>query len=160
MSFYCQQCGECCSCLGLVLVIIEQTGEYEFKIRNEYTNEEHHVIVDEDKRHLFSDRSIFDKEPCACPFLRADPENNRVCCTVHATRTEMCKSYSCWRILILDKNGKRAGRVMEDRYFSAETSELEKFRQEEIKDIREPDTKKWDRIIIDKLRKAGYTVRT
>ena len=70
MVFECQQCGECCSHLGLVHSIVEDHGNYEFVVFNRYTNESDVVTVDVDKRALYDDMSIFEKLPEVCPFFR------------------------------------------------------------------------------------------
>ena len=70
MVFECQQCGECCHHMGQVHAIQEIRGEFEFLVNNQYTGEKTVVIVDQDKRNLFLDKSIFREQPEACSFLR------------------------------------------------------------------------------------------
>ena len=89
MVFDCQQCGECCSHLGLVHSITEVHGNYEFVVFNRYTNESDVVTVDADKHALFDDKSIFAKLPEACPFFRHQPGSEKAFCTVHLTRPDI-----------------------------------------------------------------------
>ncbi len=103
MVFYCEQCGECCSHLGLVHSITEDHGNYEFVVFNRYTNESDVVTVDTDKKAIFDDKSIFEILPEACPFFRHQPGSEKAFCTVHFTRPEICRDYGCWRMLILNR---------------------------------------------------------
>jgi uncharacterized protein len=160
MPFECSQCGECCSHLGLVHVIREDFGNYRFLVNNQYTGEKTEVSIDPDKIGLFSDRSIFRERPEACPFFRYDRASEKGYCTVHRTRPEICRDYGCWRILILDPDGKRAGRIMGQRHLASEDEVLTRLFEEHINHLTEPDDSAWDRQVIRVLVTAGYTVRT
>jgi len=160
MPFECSQCGECCSHLGLVHTIQKDFGNYRFLLRNQYTGETTTVTVDPDKVSLFCDESIFRERPEACPFFRYDNASRKGYCTVHLTRPEICRDYGCWRLLILDSEGKRAGRVMERRYLASEDEALTRLFEEHINHLVEPDDVVWDRHVIRVLVAAGYTVRT
>jgi len=70
MPFFCSQCGECCTTLGLVHVIAKQIKENEFLLQNEYTGEIKQVVIDPDKQELFLDKGIFETYPDSCPFFR------------------------------------------------------------------------------------------
>ncbi|MDN7025940.1 YkgJ family cysteine cluster protein [Methanoculleus sp. FWC-SCC1] len=159
MTFACIQCGECCSHLGQVHIIAEAYGGYRFRIRNVYTGEETLVRVDPDKEHLYAEKSIFKERPEACPFLRADPENRRVCCIVHATRPGICRDFSCWRLLIVDAAGTRAGRVMGSRHLVADDPALQELWDRDVRTLREPDDAAWEEEMTRRIRRAGYAVR-
>jgi Fe-S-cluster containining protein len=158
MPFECSQCGECCSHLGLVHTIREDYGDYHFLVNNQYTGEKTVVTVDPDKIALFNDRSIFTERPEACPFFRFDRASSKGYCTVHLTRPEICRDYGCWRILILDKEGRRAGRIMCQRFLASEDERLTRTFEEQINDRVEPDDDAWDERVIRVLTEAGYTV--
>lgn len=158
MPFECSQCGECCSHLGLVHVVIEDRGDFCFLVRNQYTGEKTVVTVDLDKRAIFSDRSIFTDRPEACPFFRFDYEEKKGWCTVHLTRPEICRDYGCWRMLILDAEGKRAGRIMCQRFLAPEDERLTRVFTEEIDPVPEPDDARWDERVKQVLARAGYIV--
>lgn len=160
LSFECHQCGECCSHLGLVHTIEEERGAYRFLIRNQYTGERTPVVVDPDKVELFCDRSIFTERPEACPFFRYDQSSAKGYCTVHLTRPEICRDYGCWRLLILDARGKRAGRIMGQRHLASEDPGLTRLFLAQIDHLVEPDDQVWDATVIRVLVRAGYTVRT
>jgi Fe-S-cluster containining protein len=160
MPFECSQCGECCSHLGLVHTIREDCGDYRFLLNNEYTGEKTAVAVDPDKIALFCDRSIFSERPEACPFFRYDRLSSKGYCTVHLTRPEICRDYGCWRLLILDSEGKRAGRIMCQRHLASEDEALTRLFEDPINHLVEPDDALWDERVIRVLVAAGYTVRT
>lgn len=153
MVFYCEQCGECCSIMGEVLSVLEDFGDYRFLLVNKYTGVKNRVEVDADKRELFMEE---DALPAACPFLRY--RDNVGYCTVHLTRPEMCRDFGCWRLLILDPFGKRAGRVMQARFFASDNPALVLLWEERIRDIDEPEQERWDEMVISILSREGYTV--
>ncbi|WP_440951426.1 YkgJ family cysteine cluster protein [Methanosphaerula subterraneus] len=159
MSFECHQCGECCSHLGLVHIIEEDRGMYRFLVRNQYTGERTPVVVDPDKVELFQDKSIFTERPEACPFFRFDRPSAKGYCTVHLTRPEICRDYGCWRLLILDAGGKRAGRIMGQRHLDSRDPGLIRLFRDQIDRLVEPDDRVWDETVIQMLNGAGYTVR-
>jgi Fe-S-cluster containining protein len=159
MPFECSQCGECCSHLGLVHTIQEDYGDYRFLLNNQYTGEKTAVAVDPDKIALFCDTGIFRERPEACPFFRYDRVSAKGYCTVHLTRPEICRDYGCWRMLILDSGGERAGRIMCQRHLASEDEALTRLFEESINHLVEPDDAAWDERVIRVLVAAGYTVR-
>jgi Fe-S-cluster containining protein len=159
MVFECQQCGECCHHMGQVHKIRETLSGTEFLVNNEYTGEKTLVIIDHDKHHLFLDKSIFLEQPEACPFLRYQPADGKAYCTVHLTRPEICRDYGCWRLLILNSRGLRAGRIMYQRAFFSDDEDLTRLWKSCIDELTEPDDVKWENKITRILINAGYTVR-
>jgi len=160
LLFECSQCGECCSYLGLVHKIIEESGDYHFLVNNQYTGEKTAVSVDPDKISLYCDTSIFSERPDACPFFRYDARYAKGYCTIHQTRPEICRDYGCWRLLILDSHGKRAGRIMCQRHLASENEALTRLFEEQINPLAGCDDADWDSQVIWVLVEAGYTVRT
>ncbi len=158
MPFECSQCGECCSHLGLVHTIKRDYGNFRFLVNNEYTGEKTEVTVDPDKIALFSDRSIFSERPEACPFFRFDYATKKGYCTVHLTRPAICRDYGCWRMLILDTGGKRAGRIMCQRFLASEDERLTRIFADEVDTLPELDDAVWDERVTQALARAGYTV--
>ncbi|MCK9592120.1 MAG: YkgJ family cysteine cluster protein [Methanoregula sp.] len=159
MVFECQQCGECCHHMGQVHTIKETHSDFEFLVNNQYTGEKTEVIIDSDKRLLFSDKRIFLVHPEACPFLRYKPEDRKAYCSVHLTRPEICRDFGCWRLLILNARGARAGRIMCQRAFFSDDADLTRLWKTSIDDLIEPDDGVWDEKITRILINAGYTVR-
>ncbi len=159
MAFECQQCGECCHHMGQVHTIMEIRGEFTFLVNNQYTGEKTEVIVDQDKHQLFSDKSIFLEQPEACPFLRYEREDGKAYCTVHLTRPEICRDYGCWRLLILNARGSRAGRIMYQRAFFSDDADLTRLWITCIDNLTEPDDDVWEEKVTRILLNAGYTIR-
>jgi hypothetical protein len=155
MVFICQQCGECCSVMGDVLCILEKHGENRFLLLNRYTGEKTQVTVDPDKISLFMDAA---PPTGACPFLRHSRQTGLAYCTVHLTRPDMCKDFGCWRLLVLDGSGKRAGRVMQQCFFAPDIDKLALLWETTIKDIDEPEPQRWDKAVIKILGREGYRV--
>jgi hypothetical protein len=158
MSFYCIQCGECCTNLGLVHTICETRGRYTFTVLNEYTGEKTIVEVDPDKYTLFDEKEIFDHHPDACPFFRIAHDDRRGYCTCHLTRPDICRDYGCWRLLILNSAGNRVGRIMEQRFFHSENVILTGIWNSFAESLRGLSDEEWDRVVITTLHSAGYTV--
>ena len=155
MVFECLQCGECCHHMGQVHTIRETLGEFVFLVNNEYTGEKNTVVVDPDKQSLFADKSIFLNHPEACPFLRYRADDGKAYCSVHLTRPEICRDYGCWRLLILDSQGQRAGRIMYQRTFLPDDAELILLWKRRIDSLNEPDDVKWDLEIARILTSSG-----
>jgi hypothetical protein len=145
--------------MGQVHTIKEVRGEYEFLVDNIYTGEKTMVIIDQDKHHLFFDKSIFQDQPEACPFLRYQSEDRKAYCTVHLTRPEICRDYGCWRVLILNSRGVRAGRIMYQRAFFSDDADLTRLWMMCIDPLTEPDDAVWDEEVTRILVNAGYSVR-
>jgi hypothetical protein len=143
--------------MGEIISIQEQIRPFEFRIG--YTNgEERLVSVDVDKRELFSHQQQNEKKSLACPFLRQRESHERIC-TVHASRPELCRNYLCSRILILDPDGERAGRVLHGtRSFTTENEALLDLWRRSIRDITIPDDEQWEKTIVDVFTRAGYRV--
>lgn len=157
MTFVCQRCGDCCSTMGEIISIREQIGPCEFRIG--YTNgEERTVTVDPDKRELFCAQKPSGKLPAACPFLRVRGLRERIC-TVHASRPELCRGYSCYRILVLHPDGSIAGRVPAgSRSFIPGDPTLFDLWCNEIRNSMIPDEEHWEAYVENMFTRAGYRI--
>jgi Fe-S-cluster containining protein len=157
MTFVCQCCGDCCSTMGEIISIQEQIRPYEFRIG--YTDGEERVVsVDPDKRVLYDDHLQGMKKTPSCPFLRQQAPHKRIC-TVHASRPELCRNYLCSRILILGREGNKAGRVpYGTRSFITEDGRLLDLWGRTIRNITVPDDDQWEKHVDDIFTRAGYRV--
>ncbi|HOI12909.1 MAG TPA: YkgJ family cysteine cluster protein [Methanoculleus sp.] len=155
----CCQCGSCCSNMRNVHTVVEERGNYTFVVHNAYSGDVKEVRVDPDKIALFEDESSIKELPDACPFLRFDGKTGKAWCTVHLTRPEICRDYCCWRLLILDAQGKRAGRVMYQATFLPDTDELRRLWEEVKPTLNGLSGTEWDDAVINILTSAGYRVR-
>ncbi|WFN34544.1 YkgJ family cysteine cluster protein [Methanogenium sp. S4BF] len=145
--------------MQLVHAITEDRGNYTFVIYNYYSGDVKEVRVDADKIALYEDRSSLENLPQACPFLRFDRETGKAWCTVHLTRPDICRDYCCWRLLIRDAQGRRAGRVLYQRTFLPDTTELGGLWEEMKPTLNGLDDREWDKAVIRFLTAAGYRVR-
>ncbi|GAB7015917.1 hypothetical protein [Methanogenium cariaci] len=144
--------------MNLVHTITEDRGDNTFVVYNYYSGEVTEVRVDADKTALYEDTRSLENLPDACPFLRFDTEG-KAWCTVHLTRPEICRDYCCWRLLIYDAQGRRAGRVLYQRTFVPDTAELGRLWEEEKPKLSGLTDREWDVAVIGFLTKAGYRVR-
>jgi len=108
---------------------------------------------------LYEDKKIFVEREEACPFFRENPDDGLFYCTVHLTRPEICREYGCWRLLILDREGNRAGRVMQARHLDSENPRLTEVWSRYIHPIHELDDQEWDTRVAHILRTAGFVVK-
>jgi Fe-S-cluster containining protein len=144
--------------MGQVIGIREQTGPGEYLLWFRITGEERRVWIDPDKQVLFSSQDILKTRPMACPFLRERSPGN-VICTVHHTRPDLCRQYSCFRVLVLNLKGERLGRVMDNtRYFTTMDHELRALWDKEIAPLTIADETTWEDEIERTLSAAGYRV--
>ena len=158
MSFSCQQCGECCSSMGVVIGIKEQTAPEKFRIQFTTTGEERTVVLDLGRENLFSAQRTRNRHPGACPFLREKSPGTHIC-TVHSSRPELCRQYACFRILICNHEGKRIGRVWDaSRYFTTTDPRLQELWNREISGRKIMDETAWEDFVGEVLTSEGYRV--
>jgi Fe-S-cluster containining protein len=143
--------------MGDVIGILEQVGPTEFAIWYKITGEERRVWIDPDKMDLFFTQEIHNHRPMACPFLRERSTGSAIC-TVHYTRPDLCRQYSCFRILVLGPDGARLGRVVDgSRYFTTMDPDLKALWNREIAGI-EIAEDQWEAFVEQILVRAGYRV--
>ena len=158
MVFRCRQCGECCSSMGDIILIEEQTGPGSFRIRFSVTGQEQTVTLDPDKREVFTTDDIKRSYPTACPFLRFNSDTHATC-TVHHSRPYICRQYGCFRVLVLDHEGRHIGRVPEDsRIFSSLDPALHELWDSKVKNVEIPGEENWERYVSEIFSRAGYQV--
>lgn len=160
MTFFCQQCGECCSVMGQVFAVRGTSGPFRFVLENVYTGEKTEVEVAPSFRDLFSSGATLPFWGDPCSFLRFDAASGKAACTVHGSRPDTCRDYRCWRVLVLDGEGRRVARVMEPRFLHVEDERLacdwESFR-DRLDGL--PDGE-WERAVARFFRGKGYSVVT
>jgi Fe-S-cluster containining protein len=144
--------------MQLVHRVTEDRGNYTFVIYNCYSGDVKEVRVDPDKIEFFEDRSSIEALPEACPFLRFD-QDGKAWCTVHLTRPDICREFCCWRLLILDSEGRRAGRILYQRTFVPDDEELGRLWERIKPELTGLNDEEWDDSVIRNLTAAGYRVR-
>ena len=158
MVFLCQQCGECCSYMGDIIGIEEETVAGMFQIRFSATGETMRVTLDADKQVLFHTQDIRPLRPMACPFLRFGMKGKALC-TIHDTRPGLCRLYTCFRLLILDPDGKPVGKIQNgSRFFSTMNAGLRELWQDEVAGVDIPDEAAWESQVAGVFSRAGYRV--
>lgn len=144
--------------MGEIIEILTELDPFFFRIKFSVTGEERVVSVDPDKQELFRLQDDNTLLPMACPFLR-QTSNKKYVCSVHISPPELCCQYSCYRILVLDSQEKKVGRVTgASRYFITEDADLRKLWNREIVGIAIPDEKCWEEHVEQTLTRAGYQV--
>jgi len=144
--------------MGEIIEIREETAPFSFRIGYTTTGEERQVVVDPDKKELFLCREETTTRSLACPFLRkAAP--GRVICTVHLSRPELCRQYSCFRILVLGDENKPSGKVLEHtRILRTMDHHLRAIWDREITRIDDTDEDRWEERVEEVLVREGYRV--
>lgn len=144
--------------MGEIIGICEEIRPFTFRIGYMATGEEREVTVDTDKRDLFRLNTITRIRPMACPFLRS-LSSGTFACSVHDSRPDLCRQYSCFRILICDASGKRIGRVRDaSRCFSTMDATLHNLWHREIDSAEIPDEMRWEEHVERVLSREGYNV--
>jgi len=138
---------------------METYGEYRFLLYNQYTGEKIPVEVDPGKREIFEDKSIFKDLPDTCPFFRFQPGSELAYCTVYHTRPEICRDYRCWRLLVLNHQGRRVGHIRYIRTLCSDDPLLTRLWSSCIENLQEPDDAVWESVMIRILTRNGFTVR-
>jgi Fe-S-cluster containining protein len=144
--------------MGEIIEIREEMDCGSFHIGFPVTGEEGIISLDPDKRTLFHSQKIRTLQPVACPFLRQDSTQKFVC-SVHTSRPELCRQYSCYRILVLDCCDNRIGRVTTaSRCFTTTDANLRSLWNQEIAGVEIPEEACWEEHVEKILSPAGYCV--
>lgn len=159
MSYFCQQCGECCSVMGQVFQIVEDLGEFRYLLRNEYTGDTIPVEVTPTLRGLYLSGATPPGSQNPCPFVRWDAGRMLACCTVHLSRPDICREYQCWRILVEDAQGRRVARVMDERFLCLENEGLRESWELFRDSLDSSGTEEWDEKVIRFFKEHGFSVR-
>jgi len=144
--------------MGEIIEILEETGPQSYRIGFSVTGEERIVSIDPDKQDLFRLQEIRTVRPMACPFLR-EGCNKKCVCSVHTSRPDLCRQYSCYHILIMDQQDTRIGRVREaSRMLTTSDEDLRILWNREITGVLITDEKCWEEHVEQTLTHAGYRV--
>ena len=144
--------------MGEIIEIREELKDGSFRIGFSVTGEERIVSIDPEKRELFHLAEIRTLRPMACLFLREDG-NKKFVCSVHTSHPELCHQYSCYRILVLDSQENRIGRVTDaSRYFTTADADLRRIWNREIAGAVIPDEETWEEHVEQTFTRAGYRV--
>jgi len=123
--------------LGDYIVIERQIAPLRFACCSVSTGTPFTAEVDEDKRHLFSDRTWIDLHPTACRFLR--PDGGLFHCTIHRDSPAQCKFYRCVVMRVLGSTGEPAGTITGTLALHSEDPVLRAAYKEAMRDIKDTD---------------------
>lgn len=144
--------------MGEIIEIQEEWENFVFRIKFTVTGEERIVSIDPEKRELFGMQDITVLRPMACPFLRKTV-NKKFVCSVHGSRPDLCRQYSCYRILVIDSEERKTGRVTEgSRYFLTFDETLRTLWNDKVANVAITDEKDWEAYVEQTLISAGYRV--
>ena len=114
--------------MGDYIVIDHTIGPFEFACESVSTGTRFNVLVDDDKREIFSDHTFPDQHPTACRFLR--PNGNLIQCTIHRDSPPQCKFYRCVIMRIFNEKGEIIGTVTGDLSLHSEDPRLRNIWEE------------------------------
>ncbi|MFA4877544.1 MAG: YkgJ family cysteine cluster protein [Methanoregula sp.] len=144
--------------MGEIIEILEEISPLCFRIGYMTTCEERTVVVDPDKKALFLKCEQTAKQSLACPFLR-EAAPGKIICTVHSSRPDICRQYSCFRIMVLDDEGKRMGKVSHNtRCLITMDHKLREIWDRDISKIQTNDETFWEEHVGEALSGHGYRV--
>ena len=144
--------------MGEIIEIRERTGPSAFRIGFTVTGEEREVTIDPEREALWSRQAKDPRRAMACPFLREEGIGS-VICTVHHSRPELCRQYSCFRVLVLDREGEKIGRVVDGtRYLDSGDAGLKKTWDRECAGLDITDEDCWEEAVENRLVSSGYRV--
>jgi uncharacterized protein len=144
--------------MGEIIEILEEISPFCFRIGYMTTCEERTVVVDPDKKAVFLKYEQTAKQSLACPFLR-EAAPGKIICTVHSSRPDLCRQYSCFRIMVLDAGGKRLGKVSHNtRCLITMDHQLREIWDREVSRIQTSDERLWEDQVRRELSGNGYRV--
>jgi Fe-S-cluster containining protein len=144
--------------MGEIIEVLEEMEPFFFRIRFTVTSEERIVSIDPEKQDLYRSQDMMTLRPMACPFLR-ETVNKKFICSVHTSRPELCRQYSCYRILVLDSQDNHIGRVTDaSRYFTTADPDLRVIWNREIAGVAILNEGRWETFVEQILTHAGYRI--
>jgi len=107
-------------------------------------------------RAYLKDQRIRDSEPHhgECPFLLPDSESGYICC-IYETRPQICRSFTCYTMLIFDRNNEQIGKVKGRRSLESMDFNLIAI-WEDIRRLASDDEAEWRGEAIGILERHGY----
>ena len=159
-AFECTLCGKCCMHAGGELIEIEKRlTSRDFLCRQKIVGGTFRARVEERFLDAFRDSSGNDAHPSWCPFLRPLPgEQGKYVCTVHDSRSLVCRSYICCTMRIFAGDGREAGKVKGRRSLTTEDAALRRCWEESVVPLATDDDTAWKSDVAAVLERAGYRV--
>jgi uncharacterized protein len=165
-EFVCDWCGKCCRSFGEFIRIERQITERDYYCRYGITNELFLIHVHPEYAEEISDTFSGESEqPGAggkmCVFSRKNPHGNGFICTIYPTRPPVCRDFRCYRMLIKNREGELAGKVIGQNELRSNDGNLVSLWKENVihiphahrQNIHDP---VWMSIVQDILARHGY----
>jgi len=116
-EFVCDWCGKCCRSFGEFIRIERKLTERDYYCRYGINNDLVLVHIqpeyaDDVSTMLLDQREDSDAPEKKCAFLVKNPKGTGFACTIYPTRPPVCREFRCYRMLIHNREGQLAGRVI------------------------------------------------
>jgi hypothetical protein len=140
-EFTCDSCGKCCTSFRAFITIERQLNDRDYYCRYSLTRDLFLVHSDRNYSEEVSDR--FSSLPgtgasagrSACPFLCRKRDGNGFACAIYDSRPPICREFRCYRMLVYDRNGRIAGKVIGAGEISTPDKDLAQLWNERIASI-------------------------
>lgn len=165
-AFVCDRCGKCCISLGPSIRIERQLSGRDYYCRSTIDNIVFPARVDpafEEEiadAFLVQDGSPAGTQPKACPFLRSLSGGNATTCAIYATRPKVCRSFRCYRMIILDPDGNICGRVIGKNTLRTTDTRLQEIWDRQVAGVPCGDAGAWAAALRGILAPHGYRAET
>lgn len=156
-AFDCSWCGKCCASFGAFIKIERQLTNRDYYCRNGIKNELFLAHIEGD----YADSTPIDPKEInlerGCPFMRKDPAGKEIACAIYATRPRICRDFRCYRMVILNHNGQKCGRIMGRNDLKTPDKTLAQIWKEHIASrMPSHSNMQWEKAVIDALAAHGY----
>ncbi len=154
--FECTRCGKCCMNAGEFLEIEKRLSGRNFACRMKITGERFIAAVEGEHFDLYSDQGFRPPSSRWCPFLRPVAGTEEYICTVHTSRPQICRAFTCCTMRIYDAEGRAVGSVKGRRSLSTSDAALRDCWESGISSIATDDDDSWREQVRAILRDRGY----
>jgi Fe-S-cluster containining protein len=122
-EFACTRCGKCCISLGRHLTKERSISAIQHYCRIGITGEIVPVTISPEYREIYAEG---ERGELWCPFLRKNPDETFTC-TIYETRPRICREFRCETMVILHREGRKAGAVSGKKTLSTDDPELKRL---------------------------------
>lgn len=163
--FECDRCGKCCMSLGPHIRIERQLNDRDYYCRSQIDNNLFLVHVDPAYRDEIAEEyageggTAIPGEKKPCRFLRTGAAPGQTTCAIYASRPAVCREFRCYRMVIFNRDGDVAGRVIGRNTLRTEDSDLQKaWERAGIASLPTGDTAAWLGQVAALLAAHGYRI--
>jgi len=158
VKFECDRCGKCCRSFGEFIKIERQLGDRDYYCRYGIKNELFLAHIEGDYADSHPPCSKEGEPAKGCPFIRNDPAGKGIACAIYTTRPRICREFRCYRMVILNRDGHKCGRIMGRNDLKTTDESLERIWKEHIAPLLpNHDDSRWEKAVIAALSVHGYS---